>query len=63
MGGVGTTLDLGRRGAMRNILYDGVDRLERLLHTIKGWIDPGRAHYERAVRKTRASISSIPDWP
>ena len=49
---------------MRSLLYDGVDRLERMLHKIKGWIDPGRTQYDGVIRKKlQMSISSIPDWP
>jgi hypothetical protein len=48
---------------MRYLLYEAVDRLERLLRVLKRWIDPGRANYERAVRKAGVTISSIPDWP
>jgi len=48
---------------MRNLLHEGVDRLERRLRVLEGWIDPGRAQYERAVRSTGVTISSIPDWP
>ena len=48
---------------MRNLLYDGIDRLEKLLHMLKGWIDPGRARHERAIRRAGMTASSIPDWP
>jgi len=49
---------------MRGMLYDSVDRLERMLRAIRGWIDPGRAHDDRVIRnKLGMSNSSIPDWP
>ena len=35
---------------MRNLLYGGVDRLEKSLHTLKGWIDRGRPQRARSAR-------------